>query len=464
MAVQNPYLTGDILGDLNQAKKKREGVSAMPDPLGVQGMTRQALRTQQAPASPLRPIPRGIAQPAAQNSPAIAAAAQEPGLLDGVAGGAKVIAGGIAQPFAQGIDAARSGLARVAGGDPETLPGGRTKYADAAAATRQQGMTQIAGAGEAVSGDVRAALGVQPAQSIADPVVAVAAPAQQVGQQAVSANSPASGYVGTGIGAGAQGGEIAARKGADGVMEFTNEAATPGSVSKAGPLPSGGIGNIGNGIGTFSVGEDGDSKLAMERFERANAIRADMIASRPREIGDAGGRLTIVSDSSRTPSLDDRLRERSEASKAQTEALRAQTQQGIAAGSQQLLTGQLQQQKLQQDLTVGQFGLEGQQRAAEIQAQLADPNLDPSLRPQLEAAYYALNTPAKDRYMTVTGGTNELGGKDASRVFDRRTGQYVDVQGAQPSLDSDQNALAIKNDTSLSREQKVAALKKLGYN
>ena len=322
MAVQNPYLAGGILGDLNQAQKKREGVSAIPDPFGVQGLTRQALRAQQTPASPLRPIPQGIDQPVAQNAPATAAAPQESGLLGGVAGGEKGIAGGIAQPLAQGINAERPSTERAA------------------------------------------------------------------------VNAPAAGYVKTGIGAGAQGGEIAARRGADGVIEFTNEAATPGSVSQAGAMPTGGIGSIGNGIGTFSVGEDGDSKMAMERFERANAIRANTVKeSRRGGIGEGGGRVTVVADSSRAPSIAEMVRGRQENRQAQTDALKAQTQQGIAAGSQQLITEQLQQQQLTQQIRGGEQDYQREKQLAGILAGLDDPQLQPGDRARLERDYLMRKDP-----------------------------------------------------------------------
>ena len=111
-----------------------------------------------------------------------------------------------------------------------------------------------------------------------------------------------------------------------------------------------------------------------------------------------------------------------------------------------------------------QLTLEQQQRVAQIQQQLSDPSLAPEQRAQLESAYYSLAGNTNDRYMEVRGGTNADGAKDASKVFDKRTGKHVnDPQGA-VTIDVDERAIAIRNNPQLSREQKVAQLKALGYN
>lgn len=237
----------------------------------------------------------------------------------------------------------------------------------------------------------------------------------------------------TGVGAGAQGGEIAGRVGARGVPEFTND---PSAVATATP---GGVGRVGNGAGTFSQGEAGDSQLALGRFERANEEREKMIqASRRGEIGEGGGRVTVVADSSRAPSIAEMVRGRQENQQAQTQALQAQTEQGGADAAvrrqldtQRAGTEQLNQQRLQQQIAEGDLSVQDRQRRAELEAQLADSTLPPEQRAQAEAAYYALNTDAKDRYMEVRGGTDANGVKSASQVFDRRTGQYVDALDGQ---------------------------------
>ncbi|MHA4875421.1 hypothetical protein, partial [Enterococcus faecium] len=71
--------------------------------------------------------------------------------------------------------------------------------------------------------------------------------------------------------------------------------------------------------------------MAIDRFERANQERAQMIqASRRGEIGEGGGRVTVVRDSSRSPTLADLQNARLDARQAQTEGQRQQTQQGVA--------------------------------------------------------------------------------------------------------------------------------------
>ncbi|SER18936.1 hypothetical protein SAMN04244573_03057 [Azotobacter beijerinckii] len=160
---------------------------------------------------------------------------------------------------------------------------------------------------------------------------------QPPGQRsAIDVPSQPGGWGFTGIGKGAQGGEIVAR-GVGGIAEFSN---APGNQQAAqgrfstqqlgiGPtsrlasmsapdgarvlasgsndpnaLPRGSLANIGDGFGSFSQGQDGDSRLALDRFERANAERAGMVKANRGGIGDTGN-FTVVADSTRG-SLEDR--------------------------------------------------------------------------------------------------------------------------------------------------------------
>lgn len=74
---------------------------------------------------------------------------------------------------------------------------------------------------------------------------------------------------------------------------------------------------------------------------------------------------------------------------------------------------------------------------------------------------------AKDRYLVTGGETRVVDGqtvKDPQRIFDTQTRQFVDAsQGAQ-DIASDPRAMAIRNNAALTREQKAAELKKLGYS
>lgn len=323
------------------------------------------------------------------------------GITDGLAGGAKALLGAALVPQAAIADSVRSGAARLTGGDPATLEGGAGKFRDMATGLATEGWDQAKGASEQIRASGREALGVQPLVKPAAGVPAVAgSPAAATGGRGVpmartARPEPRLGVPGwnkTGVGAGAQGGEIAGRVGARGVPEFTND---PSAVATATP---GGVGRVGNGAGTFSQGEAGDSQLAYDRNERAIAEREKMIqASRRGAIGEGGGRLTVVADSSRAPSIAEIMRSRQENQQAQTQALQAQTEQGIAAGNQRMNTEQLQQEKLQQDLATGQFSVQDRQRLADLQAQIADPALSPDARAAAEQAYAALTVTPTER-------------------------------------------------------------------
>lgn len=262
--------------------------------------------------------------------------------------------------------------------------------------------------------------------------VQVAASPSAVSSQPVTttpaANQPAgSQFYGTNIGQDAQGGQIAVRRGESGVPEFSND---PNTVAGAKPMPAGGIGgqlrtpgisnmaddvpleqrgsinNIGNGIGGgLSVGAPGDAALALGRFERANQERALMINSQRQSEG--GGRLTIIPDSSRAPSIAETLRDRQDSRLAQTEATRSKTQQSIMSGADELMTSQLNRQKTQQEIEAGQVGLEGQQRLAQLGAMLADPNLGADQRAAAERAYGSLSVSPADRFKAEQDGRTQ---------------------------------------------------------
>lgn len=81
------------------------------------------------------------------------------------------------------------------------------------------------------------------------------------------------------------------------------------------------------------------------------------------------------------------------------------------------------------------------------------------------------STQQADPYLVVAGGqqvdpTSGRAYNTPSTVFNRSTGQFVQQpgQGGQQSIDQNPQAISIRNDSSLSREQKVEALRKLGYS
>ncbi|MDH0423730.1 hypothetical protein, partial [Delftia tsuruhatensis] len=74
-------------------------------------------------------------------------------------------------------------------------------------------------------------------------------------------------------------------------------------------------------------------------------------------------------------------------------------------------------------------------------------------------------------YLVVPGGqqidpVSQRAYNTPSTVFNRQSGQFVQQpgQGGQQAIDQNPQAISIRNDTSLSREQKVEALRKLGYS
>lgn len=365
--------------------------------------------------------------------PRLGAPRPKPGIIDGLAGGAKALAGAALVPQAAIADGVRAGAARLTGGDPATLEGGAGKYRDMATNFAKEGWDQAAGAAENIQSAGREALGVQP---IAKPAAQPAAATPTVGGVPGYNGMPrpakpelprlgAPGWNKTGVGAGAQGGEVAARVGADGVTEFTNDGT---AVAGAQDLPRLGVGRVGDGVGTFSQGQAGDSQLAYDRNERAIAERDKMIdISRRGELGEGGGRVTVVRDSSRAPSLADIQNERLDGRQAQTEALRAQTQQSGIESNQRMTTEQLQQQKMQQDLATGQFSVQDRQRIAELQARMVDPALSEEERTSAREAYTALSTQAKDRYQSQ----DVILGRDESGKDIRGT-QLIDVTTGRP--------------------------------
>jgi hypothetical protein len=371
--------------------------------------------------------------------PRLGARRPKPGIVDGLAGGAKALAGAALVPQAAIADGVRAGAARLTGGDPATLEGGAGKYRDMATSFAKEGWDQAAGAAENIQSAGREALGVQPiAKPAAQPTAATPTVGGVPGYNGMPRPTKpelprlgAPGWNKTGVGASTQGGEVATRIGADGVQEFTNES---GAVGGAQDLPRLGVGRVGNGQGSFSQAEAGDSQLAYDRNERAIAERDKMIdISRRGEIGEGGGRVTVVADSSRPPTMAEILRGRQENSQAQTEALRAQTQQSGVESNQRMASEQLQQQKMQQDLATGQFSVQDRQRIAELQARMVDPALSEEERTSAREAYTSLSTQAKDRYQSqdVILGRDESG-KDirGTQLIDVTTGRPV--AGGQP--------------------------------
>lgn len=220
-------------------------------------------------------------------------------------------------------------------------------------------------------------------------------------------------------------------------MEFTNDA---GAVRDAGAAPVGGVGGIGDGIGTFSQAEAGSAALALERFERANQEMAKMVAaSRRDQIGEGGGRVTVVRDSSRAPSIADLQNARLDSRNAQTEALRSQTREGILAGLDDRQNSQVQRQAAEQGIASGAMELQNAQAVQQLRDMMADPSLTDDQRQSAMQSYAALTTPAKDRYIlqdTVIASDPITGPKYGKVAIDVLTGRPVAGGSSAPSRTS----------------------------
>lgn len=265
---------------------------------------------------------------------------------------------------------------------------------------------------------------------------------------------------------------VVGRVGDDGTMAFSN---APGDVNGASDVQMK-AGRMGNGLGGLSVGAEGDSQLALDRFQRANDIRAQTIADSRRGMIGEGGGLTIVGSGSDAM---DRAKERREMSIAadggvplralarnedasirreEAQQRQASDQQKIGIDQQRLAmegaesaanlgmrarevanaeqTGELERQRIDMELQAGKLNLDQQRQIQQLREQLADPNLDPARREQIHRAYNTLTTPAKDRYMLQDAvmGQDALGAPVFGKAaLDVTTGQLVGQgqQGAQ---------------------------------
>ena len=377
------------------------------------------------------------------------------------------------------IDAGRNAIIRRAGGDPSTAEGGDTKYQDMAFGTLKPRLDAVSGAydsaANSLSSSVLSATGAAPltqpsAPTPARSAVNTASPAgsetpSDAGAAPESPQSIASQYYATNIGTDSQGGQIVMSRGKNGVPEFSNDSVaqdgaqampvggiggqplrTPGVSNMADDVAlekRGSINNIGNGIGGgLSVGAPGDAALALGRFERANQEREKMVQiSRRGGIGEGGGRVTIVRDSSRAPSnreiLALRAANQQESIGLARDQARQQAQQSIMAGMDERLTNQLNRQKTGIDMQVAQLGLNSGLRTEAIRQQLADPSLLDDQRARLERSYASLTTSAKDRYVLQDAviGVDAAGDPKYGKIaLDVVTGQPVGQnQGGQPA-------------------------------
>lgn len=497
MAVQNTYLTNDGDLEQAKRKRAGEvsplmaGITQPVAPIAKQTSfdvtNTPAMRTGDNPERAARmiaqanqPITVGGPEPMPLRPAAAGIPAPTPGspMIEGLAGAAKAGLGIAAYPASAAYDGIRNLAGNLAGGNTDQIVQYRQGASDLISEGAGQMSDSAARLRESASSDVRGTLGIDKvegaapsARPAANPYTgkdfdqwpqkqsapASASPSTAIATPPGTPTDQGSGFTNTGIGGDAAGGQIVARQGANGAPEFSND---PTAVVGARAMPASGTGspllqpgvsnmaddvalekrgsinNVGNGIGGgISFGQSGDAAMALGRFERANQEREKMIQiSRRGGIGEGGGRVTVVKDSSRAPTLQERQLARLDERQAQTEALRSQTQQGIMDGADQLMTGQLNRQKTQQDLETGQIGLQSQQRLAQLGAMMADPSLGADQQQAAREAYTSLSTPAKDRFKSqdVILGRDE-NGRDirGTQLIDVTTGRPVTGIGEQ---------------------------------
>lgn len=452
-----------------------------------------AQRNRQVPVSPLAKgdNPERAAQlQALQSQPAVKGPERPDGFGVGLAQTAKglheTVQAGIEYPVDLAIDGVRNWVGKQSDGDVTQIhqfSDDSGKRLDRGQARLDQGASTM---GEGVKAAGRAALGIdkaapavasqapaatptppskpqataaQPDPTTANPAPAAGAPAAPVTDKPAADSN---GYMKTGFGAGAQGGEIVVRQGVGGVPEFTNDKAAQAGAGSFVPMQAqggvpgrreapagstvlasgsnadtpeqelarqGSVANLGNGKGTFSVmGQDGDARLAMERYARANEIRAGI--PRQRELGDNGGKLTVVRDSSRAPSTTERVNAKLEAGQAQTAALQARVAQGQQEQDRADLTAATDRQLKAMESAQAGLALADRQRLSELQQAILDPSLSTEDRRLLADQYRVLSgNKAENRFTVVPGGQaiNEQGVAYTlpSTVINNQTGEFV---------------------------------------
>jgi hypothetical protein len=429
-------ITSDIPGDINQAKRRPNPAS----PAGIQQMARQALQPQPAPTSIAqvdysRPAPMLPGDPAraarmqAQADQPVTKVEQGPSTgdrLTQIAKDAYAISKPLLMPAATVggilgapvIDAGRNALIRAAGGDPTTAEGGETKYRDRAFNEIQPAVQAFNAAGDAArrgaGGAILSITGASPSQAPSSAAGGTGATGSMPDKPSLPAlqkpnsgpTAPAgNGYQGTGIAG------VVGRRGANGVMEFTNDAAA--AKGAQGQLPG-----YGDGKGTLSIISGGQE--GMQRN-----LRAAEIMQQTRR-ANAGPGLTIVEDSTRGTKEERAARAAAQTAVAAAgRAAIAQPPADYNAANRNLAASDA--ANLQ--VASARRNDDAQQRVQSVLASLTDPSTPAAEREQLQRTYATLTTPAKDRYVlqdTVLGYDETSQKPILGRIaLDTTTGQPV---------------------------------------
>ncbi|KWR85526.1 hypothetical protein [Pseudomonas sp. PI1] len=504
--VDDPLKPKQTSFDVTNTPAAAQQATGLPQNPAIPG---NQARAQQMQSQFNQPVtgPRGpVGQPAAPAQPNNDTAPTQgvgESLGRGLGGAGKAVGGALLYAPAAAADGVRNLAGWAAGGDTSQIKPWREGPGNLAAEGWGEMSAGAAGLRDNAGYGTRQALGIDkaPMPPTAGPAGTsnVLPPAAAPTPGDASAQQPAGqdGWARTGFGVQRQGGEIAARVGPSGQAEFSNDAATvasavpnygnfgarrPAAAPAAQPgygayrrtpeqlaamrlqndqdlAATGSAANLGNGVGTFSQAQAGDAQLALDRFERANQQRQQMVETAHRgELGNNGGQLTVVRDSTRAPSDVDIQNARLEERLANTDATRQQAQnstalanQRVASEAQRMGTEALNQQRLQQQVQEGGYGLQDQQRIDGLKASMVDPTLTQAQREQARDTYINLITQPKDRYRSqdVILGRDENG-------RDIRGTQLIDVTTGQPVAGGTTQGAPLRRSVSRAEVQSAA--------
>ena len=266
-----------------------------------------------------------------------------------------------------------------------------------------------------------------PAQAIAQPA------AQGRSDRVMPDNAPAGEMGNVGYGG------IVGRRNANGVMEFSNSGQDVAAASGQRMQPGQGIGD---GIGGMSVTSGGQE--AMDRNNRATAI---MQQTRLENSGPGLLVAGIRGDDGADGMINRRDRKQE---RGRRDEQNAQRQQAIAQGAERLAAADTQRQDravqerllateeqraqlgdnlTRQQIEQGDLAMADERRLRELRGIIADPNAGEEAKQQARRALQDLTSTGKSRFITVVGGTDDLGAKQPSRVFDTATQRFVDPAG-----------------------------------
>lgn len=235
------------------------------------------------------------------------------------------------------------------------------------------------------------------------------------------------------------------------------------------PAPGGAV----RALGSYGGGADTGEALQAARMAAVN--RGDIESVRASYGGDFGGKTKA--DYATDPILGAIRNLANGPMTSKRAAALSQLQSGLGAtiaGQGQASNSAAQSKLAQQEfgLKAQGAGIDNQVKANMLAAQkiMADPNATPEQKAAAEENYrawqgkYGKETPEQYAYAPGGQSIDPSTGQPVTQpgvIFNKATGEIK--QQGQRSIQTDPRAMAIKNNAALSREQKIAELKKIGY-